>query len=141
MHLELPGSDPPANKAIEFSRGEFGETVERFSPDGEFIAYRSDEDNPLKREVYVRPFDAAKGIPGMESESVKGRVNAMIHWRADGKGDSPPRNACRRMCPRRRISSGGAEGVIQAAGAVGREPEQDTARRPEICVRGEHSGG
>lgn len=84
--VPLTGSDPLARKAIEFSRGEFNETTGRFSPDGKFIAYRSDEDNPLKGEVYVRPFDAATGLPGDGKWRVsKDGVNAMIHWRADGK--------------------------------------------------------
>jgi Tol biopolymer transport system component len=84
--VPLTGIDPLARKAIEFSRGEFDETVGRFSPDGKFIAYRSDEANPLKGEVYVRPFDAATGKPGDGKWQVsKDGANAMIHWRADGK--------------------------------------------------------
>jgi Tol biopolymer transport system component len=84
--VPLTGTDPLARKAIEFSRGEFDETVGRFSPDGKFIAYRSDEANPLKGEVYVKPFDAATGKPGEGKWQVsKDGVNAMIHWRADGK--------------------------------------------------------
>ena len=84
--VPLTGTDPLARKAIEFSRGEFDETVGRFSPDGKFIAYRSDEANPLKGEVYVRPFDAATGKPGDGKWQVsKDGVNAMIHWRTDGK--------------------------------------------------------
>jgi Tol biopolymer transport system component len=84
--VPLTGTDPLARKAIEFSRGEFDETVGRFSPDGKFVAYRSDEANALKGEVYVRPFDAATGKPGDGKWQVsKDGVNAMIHWRADGK--------------------------------------------------------
>jgi Tol biopolymer transport system component len=84
--VPLTGTDPLARKAIEFSRGEFDETVGRFSPDGKFIAYRSDEANALKGEVYVRPFDAAAGKPGDGKWQVsKDGANAMIHWRADGK--------------------------------------------------------
>jgi Tol biopolymer transport system component len=84
--VPLTGSDPLARKSIEFSRGEFNETTGRFSADGKFIAYRSDEDNALKGEVYVRPFDAATGKPGDGKWRVsKDGVNAMIHWRSDGK--------------------------------------------------------
>ena len=84
--VPMTGTDPLARKAIEFSRGEFNETTGRFSPDGKFIAYRSDEDNALKGEVYVRPFDAATGLPGDGKWRVsKDGVNAMIHWRSDGK--------------------------------------------------------
>lgn len=84
--VPLTGTDPLARKSIEFSRGEFNETTGRFSPDGKFIVYRSDEDNALKGEVYVRPFDAATGLPGDGKWRVsKDGVNAMIHWRSDGK--------------------------------------------------------
>jgi Tol biopolymer transport system component len=84
--VPLDGTDPQARKAIEFSRGEFDESVGRFSPDGKFIAYRSDEDNALKGEVYVRPFDAATGKPGDGKWRVsKDGVLAMIHWRANGR--------------------------------------------------------
>ena len=84
--VPLTGNDPLARKAVEFSRGEFNETTGRFSPDGKFIAYRSDEDNALKGEVYVRPFDAATGLPGDGKWRVsRDGVNAMIHWRSDGK--------------------------------------------------------
>jgi Tol biopolymer transport system component len=83
--VPLTGTDPLARKAIEL-RGEFSENAGRFSPDGKFIAYRSDEDDALKGEVYVRPFDAATGKPGDGKWRVsKDGVNAMIHWRADGK--------------------------------------------------------
>jgi Tol biopolymer transport system component len=83
--VPLTGTDPLARKAIEFSRGEFNETTGRFSPDGKFIAYRSDEENALKGEVYVRPFDATTGLPGDGKWRVsKDGVNAMIHWRSDG---------------------------------------------------------
>jgi Tol biopolymer transport system component len=84
--VPLTGTDPLVRKAVEFSRGEFNETTGRFSPDGKFIAYRSDEDNALKGEVYVRPFDAATGLPGDGKWRVsKDGVQAMIHWRSDGK--------------------------------------------------------
>lgn len=84
--VPLTGTDPLARKAIEFARDEFDKTVGRFSPDGKFIAYRSDEANALKGEVYVRPFDTATGLPGDGKWQVsKDGVNAMIHWRSDGK--------------------------------------------------------
>jgi Tol biopolymer transport system component len=84
--VPLTGTDPLARKAVEFSRSEFDESTGRFSPDGRFVAYRSTEDNPLKGEVYVRPFDASTGMPGDGKWRVsKDGVNAMIHWRADGK--------------------------------------------------------
>jgi Tol biopolymer transport system component len=84
--VPLTGTDPLARKGVEFARDEFDKTVGRFSPDGKYIAYRSDEDNPLKGEVYVREFDPATGKPGDGKWRVsKDGANAMIHWRADGK--------------------------------------------------------
>jgi Tol biopolymer transport system component len=84
--VPLTGTDARARKAIEFARDEFDKTVGRFSPDGKFIAFRSDEADPLKGEVYVREFDAATGLPGDGKWQVsKDGVNAMIHWRSDGK--------------------------------------------------------
>jgi Tol biopolymer transport system component len=84
--VPLTGADPQERKAIEFSRGEYNETTGRFSPDGKFVAYRSDEASPVKGDVYVRPFNAATGLPGDGKSRVsKDGVNAMIHWRSDGK--------------------------------------------------------
>ena len=56
--------DPSARKEIEFLREEFTDGVARLSPDGKFIAYRSDEAKPERGEVYVRPFDASTQLPG-----------------------------------------------------------------------------
>jgi Tol biopolymer transport system component len=53
-------------KAIEWIRDENNEFGGRFSPDGRFLAYGSDEADPLDFagggtvDVYVRPFDASK---------------------------------------------------------------------------------
>jgi Tol biopolymer transport system component len=78
--------DPAKRKAIEFLREEFTDGVGRLSPDGKFIAFRSDEAQPERGEVYVRSFNAAKGMPGKGKWRVStDGVNAMIHWRQDGK--------------------------------------------------------
>ena len=50
------------------------------------MAYRSDEAQAERGEIYVRPFNAATGLPGEGKWRVsKDGVNAMPHWRADGK--------------------------------------------------------
>jgi len=78
--------DPAARKGIEFLRDEFTDNVGRLSPDGKFVAFRSDEARPERGEVYVRPFDASTNQPGKEKWQIsKDGVNAMLHWRADGK--------------------------------------------------------
>ena len=78
--------DPASRKGIEFLRTEFTETLGRLSPDGKFMAYRSDEAQAERGEIYVRPFNAATGTPGDGKWRVsKDGVQAMLHWRADGK--------------------------------------------------------
>jgi Tol biopolymer transport system component len=78
--------DPAARKEVEFLREEFTDEIGRLSPDGRFIAFRSDEAQAERGEVYVRPFDASKGQPGNGKWRVsKDGVMAMLHWRADGK--------------------------------------------------------
>ena len=78
--------DPATRKEIEFLREEFTDGVGRLSPDGKFMAFRSDEAQPERGEVYVRAFDSSKGLPGKGKWRVsKDGANAMIHWRADGK--------------------------------------------------------
>ena len=78
--------DPASRKGIEFLRTEFTDTLGRLSPDGRFMAYRSDEAQAERGEIYVRPFNAATGLPGDGKWRVsKDGVQAMLHWRADGK--------------------------------------------------------
>ena len=78
--------DPASRKAIEYLRDEFTDNVGRLSPDGKFLAFRSDEAKPERGEVYVRPFTATPAKPGEQKWQVsKDGVNAMLHWRADGK--------------------------------------------------------
>jgi Tol biopolymer transport system component len=84
--LMVPLSGPASGKEVEFLRDEFTDTTGRLSPDGKFFAYRSDEAQPERGEVYVRPFDASTSMPGKGKWQVsKDGVNAMVHWRADGK--------------------------------------------------------
>jgi Tol biopolymer transport system component len=78
--------DPTSRKEIELLREEFTDNIGRLSPDGKFIAFRSDEEKPERGEVYVRTFNASTGLPGEGKWRVsKDGVMAMLHWRADGK--------------------------------------------------------
>ena len=93
--VPLTVNDPAARKPIDYLRDEFDDEAGRLSPDGRFIAYRSDEVKPERFEVYVRPFDVAKPV----AEDKKWRVSrdgvfgsqpfegpiTMLHWRDDGK--------------------------------------------------------
>lgn len=92
--VPLTVSDPSARQPIEYIRDEFQNGTGRLSPDGRFIAYRSDEAKPERFEIYVRPFDGNKP----PSDDKKWQVskdgvfgsniffdNPMLHWRNDGK--------------------------------------------------------
>jgi len=93
--VPLTVSDPAARKPIEYLRDEFDDGIGRISPDGRFIAYRSDEAKPERFEIYVRPFDSAKPVPDdkkwqVSKDGVFGNQTlfgfpAMLHWRGDGK--------------------------------------------------------
>jgi len=79
-------------KAIEWIRDENNEFGGRFSPDGRFLAYGSDETDPLdfagggSLDVYVRPFDASNPEPpGPAVRVTKGGVQIFGWRRQDGK--------------------------------------------------------
>ena len=58
----------------------------RFSPDGRFIAYRSDESGT--NEIYVRPFNApTAGKPslGAKKWKISTKGGQLVRWRNDGK--------------------------------------------------------
>jgi Tol biopolymer transport system component len=78
--------DAKSRKEVETLRDEFFNSLGRISPDGNFIAYRSDEAQPERGEIYVRTFKSASAETGEGKWRLsKDGVNAMLHWRADGK--------------------------------------------------------
>ena len=78
--------DAKTRKEVETLRDEYLNTLGRISPDGNFIAYRSDEAQPERGEIYVRPFKTASAETGDGKWRLsKDGVVAMLHWRADGK--------------------------------------------------------
>lgn len=78
--------DPASRKEIETLRDEFTNNIGRISPDGRFIAYRSDEAQAERGEIYIRPFNASTALPGDQKWRLsKDGVLAMLHWRADGR--------------------------------------------------------
>jgi len=86
LAVPLTESDPLARKAIETLREEFDDSLGRLSPDGKFMAFRSDEAQPERFEVYVRPLDASTGMVGdAKWQASKDGVNGMLHWRGDGQ--------------------------------------------------------
>jgi eukaryotic-like serine/threonine-protein kinase len=75
-------------KAIEWLREDYDVVQGRFSPDGRFLAYLSNEADAEKLQVYVRPFDASKPEapgPGSAVQVSKNGSIGMIFWRQDGK--------------------------------------------------------
>jgi len=84
--VPLTKGDALTRTATEFSREEFEVSGGRFSPDGRFLAYASNEADPHRTEVYVRSFDAATGTAGQGKWQVSKNGSAGLQaWRADGK--------------------------------------------------------
>jgi eukaryotic-like serine/threonine-protein kinase len=88
----LPLGDGAADRQpIPMANSQFNETTGRFSPDGRWIAYQSDESG--KTEIYVKPFDAssaarsssAAGAPVAGKWMVSNGGGASPLWRGDGK--------------------------------------------------------
>jgi Tol biopolymer transport system component len=75
-------------KAIEWLREDYDVVQGRFSPDGRFLAFLSNEADAEKMQVVVRPFDANKpDAPGAGPAVQVSKAGAigMIFWRQDGK--------------------------------------------------------
>jgi len=85
LAVPLTGKDALARQAVEYLREEFSDGVGRLSPDGGLMAYRSDELQAERGEIFVRPFNS-DGTSGSQKWQVsKTGAAAMVHWRADGK--------------------------------------------------------
>ena len=74
--LPMTGND---RKPRIYLQTESNETQSRFSPDGRFVAYASNESG--RNEVYVRPFPDANAGKWMVSKGGGNQPN----WRSDGK--------------------------------------------------------
>jgi dipeptidyl aminopeptidase/acylaminoacyl peptidase len=80
--------DALSRKEIDWLREEYDVTESRFSPDGRFIAYLSNEANPDWTDVYVRAFDSGKPEappPGDVLQVTTDGSNGMVSWRQDGE--------------------------------------------------------
>jgi serine/threonine-protein kinase len=75
-------------KAIDWLREDYDAIQGRFSPDGRFLAYLSNEIDVERMQVYVHPFDAnnpeTRG-PGKAVQVSKDGAIGMVFWRQDGK--------------------------------------------------------
>jgi Tol biopolymer transport system component len=86
LTVPLTGTDPTARKAVEFAREEFNVGNGRFSPDGRFLAYVSNEIDSERSEVFVKTFDPSTGMAGDGKWQLsKDGAAGMQTWRADGK--------------------------------------------------------
>jgi Tol biopolymer transport system component len=82
-------ADQPAlqRKALDWLREDYDAIQGRFSPDGRFLAYMSNEVDVERMQIYVRPFDASKpespAGPAVQI-SQNGSIGG-VTWRQDGK--------------------------------------------------------
>jgi dipeptidyl aminopeptidase/acylaminoacyl peptidase len=87
LAVPLTGPDAKGREAIEYLRTEFDCGMARLSPDGKLMAFESDEVQPERNEVYVRPFDVSK--PARDGDTKwqisKSGANSMLSWRGDGR--------------------------------------------------------
>lgn len=75
----LPSSGSAAErKPLPFVRTEFYEGYGRFSPDGHWVAYQSNQSG--KQEIYVLPFDGAGGLWQVSKDG-----GSNVHWSRAGK--------------------------------------------------------
>jgi Tol biopolymer transport system component len=82
-HLRLLAVDGPADrKPAPLVDPQFASVTGRFSPDGRWIAYSSNESG--KNEISVRPFDAAAGTTGNPVIVTSGGGRTPL-WGGDGK--------------------------------------------------------
>jgi Tol biopolymer transport system component len=82
-HLRLLAVDGPADrKPIPLVDPQFSSVTGRFSPDGRWIAYSSNESG--KNEISVRSFDAVTGTAGNPVIVTSGGGRTPL-WRGDGK--------------------------------------------------------
>ena len=86
LAIPLTGTDPLKREAVDFARSEFEAGAGRFSPDGRYVAFGSNDTNRF--EIYVRPFDAKTGEAAGETKwkisNEPGVVGGVV-WRSDGR--------------------------------------------------------
>jgi len=81
--LPLSDSGAGAPKPVLLLATEFNEGQARFSPDGRWISYQSNDSG--RPEIYVRPFNASGPALGQGKWQISKDGGAVARWRADGK--------------------------------------------------------
>jgi eukaryotic-like serine/threonine-protein kinase len=82
-HLRLLAVAGPADrKPVPLVDTQFSSITGRFSPDGRWIVYSSNESG--RNEVSVRPFDSSTGVAGSAVVVTSGGGRTPL-WRGDGK--------------------------------------------------------
>ena len=81
LPLQVPNGAP--RKPVLLLGTEFTEDEGAFSPDGRWIAYRSNESG--RSEIYVRPFNSSGPSLGDGKWQISRDGGAQAKWRADGK--------------------------------------------------------
>jgi len=83
--VPLSGDDALKRQGVDFARSEYEAGLGRFSPDGKFLAYGSNETGRF--EVFVRPFDASSASAAGEQKWKISGDGAMggITWSRDGR--------------------------------------------------------
>jgi Tol biopolymer transport system component len=82
-HLRLLAADgPPDRQPVPLVDDKFASVTGKFSPNGRWIAYSSNESG--KNEVSVRPFNSAAGTAGAPITVTRGGGRTPL-WRGDGK--------------------------------------------------------
>jgi Tol biopolymer transport system component len=79
--LPDPAGPPENHKPIPYLQTPFSEGQGRFSPDGHWIAYISNESGPAQYQIYVQSFPAGAG----KFQVSTGAGGTQPRWRRDGK--------------------------------------------------------
>jgi Tol biopolymer transport system component len=85
LTVPLTGGDAATRQATEILREEYFAGDARFSPDGRYLAYLSNETD--RGELYVREFDLSSGTPRGETkwQLTTDGADSILGWRADGR--------------------------------------------------------
>jgi hypothetical protein len=79
--LQDPSGPPENHKPMPYLQTPFDKRQARFSPDGHWVAYTSDESGPGQYQIYVQSFPVGAG----KFQVSTGAGGRQPRWRRDGK--------------------------------------------------------